>query len=113
MPTYDYECKSCDHKFEAFHAMSAEPLVECPECHKPKLIKLVSGGAAVIVRGTKTPCRGNRGGATKKKQRMKPKAADKLGMGKNKGELPPWRDGPIDKRVLKNPDEYIQKGEIS
>jgi len=85
--------------------MSAEPLTECPRCHQPKLIKLIGIGAAVIVKGTKTPCHGGR-------SNVKPKNSDKLGKGKNKGEKPFWRDGPVDKKVLENPKKYIEKGEI-
>lgn len=97
---------------EAFHAMSAEPLTECPECHEPKLIKLISGGAAVIVRGTENPCRGNRGCMTPKQSRRKPKITDRLGKGRNKGERPFWRDGPVNQDVLKNPKQYIEKGKV-
>ena len=73
--------------------MSAEPLVDCPECKQPTLVKLIGAGAAVIVRGTETPCHGGR----------------KLPA---KGKMPSWRDGPVDKRILKNPKKYIAEGEI-
>ena len=109
MPTYEYECEACGHKLEAFHAMSAEPLVECPECHEPKLIKLIGMGGAVIVRGTENPCHGGRGSKTKKKAHKK---LDRLGEGKNKGEMPPWRDGPVNKDVLKDPVGYIKEGKV-
>jgi len=112
MPTYEYECKACGHKFDAFHAMSAEPLVDCPECSKPELIKLIGMGAAAIVRGTDTPCHGGRGGKTTKKQKMSPKGKDRLGEGKNKGEKPFWRDGPVNKDILKDPERYIKRGEV-
>lgn len=108
MPTYDYECINCGHEFEAFHSMSAKPLVDCPECGKPELVKLISPGAAVIVRGTETPCYGERGRKKQKKSRSK----DRLGEGKNKGEKPFWRDDPINKNVLKNPEGYIEKGKV-
>lgn len=111
MPTYDYQCEACGHEFEAFHAMSAEPLAECPECREPKLIKLISPGAAVIVRGTENPCRGIRG-TTKKKEKIPPKKLDRLGEGKNKGKQPFWRDGPINKDILKNPERYIKEGKV-
>jgi putative FmdB family regulatory protein len=32
MPTYEYECESCGHRFEARQAMGAAPLGECPAC---------------------------------------------------------------------------------
>jgi putative FmdB family regulatory protein len=42
MPIYEYACKACGHSFDALQKMSEEPLVECPECGKPELKKLVS-----------------------------------------------------------------------
>jgi len=42
MPIYEYECKACGHRQEAIQKMSDDPLVECPECHKPELKKLIS-----------------------------------------------------------------------
>lgn len=108
MPHYDYECQSCGFRFEAFHAMSAQPLTDCPECGQPQLIKLIGMGAAAIVKGTETPCRGSRCN----KQRMNPKNKDRLGEGINKGSKPFWRDGPVNKKILDNPKKYIQKGEV-
>jgi putative FmdB family regulatory protein len=32
MPTYEYLCKQCGHRFEAWQHMSDEPLKVCPEC---------------------------------------------------------------------------------
>lgn len=42
MPIYEYECKQCGHKLEALQKISDDPLVECPECGKPELKKLIS-----------------------------------------------------------------------
>ena len=50
MPTYEYECTQCAHRFEVFHSMSAKPVRTCPECGK-RVKRLISGGAAVIIRG--------------------------------------------------------------
>ncbi len=109
MPHYDYECKACGYELEAFHAMSAKSLTECPGCHEQKLVKLIGSGAAVIVRGTKNPCRGTVGKTNNKTPRKK---LDKLGEGKNKSEKPFWRDGPVKKDILKNPEQYIKKGKV-
>jgi putative FmdB family regulatory protein len=51
MPTYEYECKSCGHTFEAFQAMSDEPLKECPQCGK-EIRRLIFGGTGVIFKGS-------------------------------------------------------------
>ncbi len=52
MPTYDYQCDSCGHVFEAFQSMSADPLRECPECKEAALRRLISGGSGIIFKGS-------------------------------------------------------------
>ncbi|MFP4300958.1 MAG: FmdB family zinc ribbon protein [Alkalispirochaetaceae bacterium] len=52
MPTYDYQCDSCGHVFEAFQSMSDDPLRECPECKEAALRRLISGGSGVIFKGS-------------------------------------------------------------
>src|SRR5262245_56048765 len=52
MPTYDYECDACEHKFEEFQSMSDKPLKKCPACKKPKLRRLLGTGAAIIFKGS-------------------------------------------------------------
>jgi putative FmdB family regulatory protein len=51
MPTYDYECLSCGHRFERFHSMTAEPESQCPECGGP-VKKLIGTGAGILFRGS-------------------------------------------------------------
>lgn len=51
MPTYDYSCKKCGHRFEAFQRMTDEPLKECPEC-KGEVQRLISGGTGLIFKGS-------------------------------------------------------------
>ncbi len=105
MPHYDYECEACGYELEEFQSMSAEPLVDCPECGEPKLIRLIGLGLPPIIKGTETPCKEGRGSTTKKNK-------DRLGEGKNKGEKPFWRDGPINKKILKNPEKYVKEGKV-
>jgi len=52
MPTYDYQCDACGHTFEEFQSITADPLKKCPECGKKKLQRLISGGAAVLFKGS-------------------------------------------------------------
>ncbi len=52
MPTYDYKCTSCDHEFEKFQSITAEPIKECPECGDHTVQKMVSGGMGVIFKGS-------------------------------------------------------------
>ncbi len=51
MPTYDYECKSCGHSFEAFQSIMDPPLKKCPECGKA-VRRLIGGGAGIIFKGS-------------------------------------------------------------
>ena len=50
MPTYEYECKSCEHTFDAFQSISEEPLKICPQCGK-EVRRLINGGMGVIFKG--------------------------------------------------------------
>ena len=52
MPTYEYECQSCGHKFEKFQYMTQGPIKECPKCHRPKAKRLISAGAGIIFKGS-------------------------------------------------------------
>jgi len=42
MPIYEYRCQSCGHELEKLQKLSDQPLVDCPECGKPALTKLIS-----------------------------------------------------------------------
>ena len=52
MPTYDYVCRDCKHKFEHFQSMTSKLLKKCPECGKMKLHRLIGSGAGVIFKGS-------------------------------------------------------------
>ncbi len=52
MPTYDYQCNVCDHKFELFQLMSARPIKKCPECGKLKVKRLIGAGSTIIFKGS-------------------------------------------------------------
>ncbi|NUT48362.1 MAG: FmdB family transcriptional regulator [Saccharothrix sp.] len=50
MPTYQYACTECDHRFEAVQTFSDSALTECPEC-SGKLRKLY-GAVGVVFKGS-------------------------------------------------------------
>jgi len=52
MPTYEYECKSCGHNFDAFQNIKDEPLKTCPKCGKEELHRLINGGTGIIFKGS-------------------------------------------------------------
>ena len=51
MPTYDYECLSCGHRFEKFQWMSEQPVKCCPCCSK-RVKRLLGAGAGLIFKGS-------------------------------------------------------------
>ncbi|MBI5448644.1 MAG: zinc ribbon domain-containing protein [Gammaproteobacteria bacterium] len=42
MPFYEYQCKTCQHHFEAMQKIADAALTVCPHCQKPDLEKLIS-----------------------------------------------------------------------
>ena len=52
MPTYDYVCDGCGHRFEEFQSFSADPLKVCPSCKEEKLRRLFGTGAAILFKGS-------------------------------------------------------------
>ena len=52
MPTYDYSCDACNHSFEVFESISAEPQTKCPKCKKKKLRRLFGAGAGLVFKGS-------------------------------------------------------------
>src|SRR5258708_6654905 len=52
MPTYDYECSACHHKWELFQSIKAEPEKKCPACKKKKARRLIGAGAGLIFKGS-------------------------------------------------------------
>ena len=52
MPTYEYACEKCGHKFEEFQSITANSLRKCPECGKMALKRLIGAGAGIIFKGS-------------------------------------------------------------
>jgi putative FmdB family regulatory protein len=52
MPTYEYRCNSCDHKWEEFQPITAKPTKKCPACKKQKAERIISAGGGIIFRGS-------------------------------------------------------------
>jgi len=50
VPTYQYECTSCDHAFEAFQTFSENPLTECPICKGE--VRKVYSTVGVVFKGS-------------------------------------------------------------
>ncbi len=59
MPTYEYVCDKCHHKFDLFQSINDKPLTVCPKnlCAekawgKGKVKRLISAGAGLIFKGS-------------------------------------------------------------
>jgi putative FmdB family regulatory protein len=80
MPTYDYVCTECEHKFEEFQSITAKPLRKCPHCGKASLKRLIGTGAGFIFKGSGFYCTDYRSDGYKKAasgSSSEPKSADK------------------------------------
>ena len=51
MPTYDYRCRKCGHRFELFHSIKDEAAKRCPRC-KGRAVRVPAGGAGLIFKGS-------------------------------------------------------------
>lgn len=51
MPTYDYQCTKCGHRFELFQSIKAEPAKACPICQGP-VERLLGTGGGMIFKGS-------------------------------------------------------------
>ena len=69
MPIYEYRCSACGFEKDALQRMADAPLVDCPSCGKPALVKLVSAAGFHL--------KGSGWYATDFKNSGKAKAADK------------------------------------
>ncbi len=50
MPTYEYECAHCGHRFEVKQGFHDKPQAECPQCKKKA--KRVFHAAPIIFKGS-------------------------------------------------------------
>jgi putative FmdB family regulatory protein len=50
MPTYEYQCRTCNHRFETWQRMVDEPLTVCPECGGQ--IRRVLFPAGIVFKGS-------------------------------------------------------------
>jgi putative FmdB family regulatory protein len=74
VPTYQYACTSCGHRFEAVQSFSDASLSECPEC-SGKLRKLF-GSVGVVFKGSGFYRNDSRAESTNKSEKAEPKKAE-------------------------------------
>lgn len=51
MPTYEYECTKCGHRFELFQKITDPPRKRCPKC-RGAVRRLIGRGAGMIFKGS-------------------------------------------------------------
>ncbi|MFO7639184.1 MAG: FmdB family zinc ribbon protein [bacterium] len=53
MPTYEYQCRKCGHRFELFQRIVDPPVKNCPKCRRRGSVEqLISGGSGLIFKGS-------------------------------------------------------------
>ena len=85
MPTYEYKCLECDHRFEAFQSMKDDPLESCPEC-EGSVKRLISSGAGLIFKGSGFYITDYRGDGYKEAAKKDKEAAGGGSEGKSKSD---------------------------
>ncbi len=73
MPTYEYQCRKCDHRLEVFQQITAKPLKNCPVCKGP-LRRLIGTGAGFIFKGSGFYATDHRSKEYKERQKQEAKA---------------------------------------
>ena len=68
MPTYEYKCQKCDHRFEEFQSMTDEPVKTCPLCGG-EVKRLISGGGGLLFKGNGFYITDHRSESYKRKER--------------------------------------------
>jgi putative FmdB family regulatory protein len=76
MPTYDYECKACHHRWELFQSIKENPVKKCPQCGKRQAQRVIGAGAGIIFKGSGFYQTDYRSSAYKKAAEADRKAAD-------------------------------------
>jgi putative FmdB family regulatory protein len=84
MPTYDYSCAACGHRFERFESINDDAVKACPKCGKKKAKRMLGTGAGLIFKGSgfyttdyKKTSGGESGGEKSKEPEKKSDAKEK------------------------------------
>ena len=85
MPTYEYKCPKCGHRFDVFQKITARPGAPCPKCGT-RAERLISGGTGVLFKGS--------GFYETDYKRPSEKARHKKETGEKSGEKPAEKPAP-------------------
>lgn len=75
MPTYQYACTACDHRFEAVQSFSDSSLTECPTC--PGALRKVFSSVGIVFKGSGFYHTDSRAGAGSTVAKGEPKSESK------------------------------------
>jgi len=68
MPTYEYECQKCLHRFDQFQSITDQPVKSCPVCGG-EVRRLISGGGGLLFKGNGFYITDHRSESYKKRER--------------------------------------------
>jgi len=53
LPTYEYQCQKCGHRFDVFQRIVDPPVRNCPKCKRKNCVEqIISGGSGLIFKGS-------------------------------------------------------------
>lgn len=81
MPTYEYECTACHHRFERLQPITAKASTACPRC-KRSARRLISAGAGLLFKGSGFYATDYRSSDYKKKAKAESKGSSSCASGK-------------------------------
>jgi len=134
LPTYDYACAACGHRFEHFQSFSEALLKRCPQCGKDRLERLIGSGAGILFKGSgfyqtdykrpAAPAEGDKaasggkdegggtdaGGGKDKAGEKAPASGQDSSSGKDSGSSRKAAEKPADKPREKRPGGDVSKG---
>jgi putative FmdB family regulatory protein len=75
MPTYEYVCAECNHRFEVFQKVTERPATRCPKCRGR--VRKVFSPVGIIFKGPGFHCTDYRSDKGKSEEAEPAKAASK------------------------------------
>lgn len=89
MPTYQYACTACDHRFEAVQSFSDDSLTVCPECGGP--LRKVFSSVGIVFKGSgfyRTDSRGSSNGVAASSSESKSDSSSSTSSSSDSGSTP-------------------------
>jgi putative FmdB family regulatory protein len=80
VPTYQYACTACDHRFEAVQSFTDSSLTDCPACSGN--LRKVFSSVGIVFKGSgfyRTDSRSGGGGVTSESAKSEPAKSDSAG----------------------------------